>query len=96
MRTENNKWDRIELPRTIWTKYIRLEVLEIEKILFGGLKEIRFFGCGPSLNSKQPSWPTTKKPYWPENNYGDYNEEVLFPHFLFVLFLFSFAFFARL
>lgn len=82
MRIENDKWDRIEFSDTIWTKYIRLEVLEIEKILFGGLKEIRLFGCGPSMKednfaqtTRRPDWFTT--PY----NYGDYNEEVLLPKY---------------
>ena len=65
MRTNNKLWDRITFQRTIWTDYIKITVLQVEGILFGGLKELRLYGCGPSMSSNQNYYQTsTIRPYY--------------------------------
>ena len=44
--------------------YINIRVIEVENIVFGGLREIRLFGCGPGLyDDTEPAFgaPTTRQ-----------------------------------
>ena len=61
-------WERVVLPYTVTTDHLTIKVVDVNDALFGGFKEIRFFGCGPSGFLPLPPGPgpfpdtTSEKP----------------------------------
>ena len=49
-RLRSTPWVNLNLPYSITTKNIEIRVIGVENILFGGFKEIKLFGCGPTLD----------------------------------------------
>ena len=49
-KLRSTPWVNLNLPYSITTKNIEIRVIGVENILFGGFKEIKLFGCGPTLD----------------------------------------------
>ena len=49
-KLRSTPWVELHLPYSITTQTIEIKVIGVENILFGGFKEIKLFGCGPTLD----------------------------------------------